>query len=146
MKISLTRINKGRVSVEGKVIASIDKGLAVFIGLEKTDTGDSFEQIAEKIINLRIFENEEGKLDCSVKDKNYHVLCIPNFTLCADTTKGRRPSFEGAMAPNIAKGLFGEFIKILENKGVKTEGGQFGAHMDIKLDLDGPVNIILNEK
>ncbi len=143
MKILVSRTNKGNVSVEGRVVAAIERGLAVFIGLENDDTVEVFDSIIEKIINLRIFENENGKFDYSIIDKNYQILCIPNFTLCADTTKGRRPSFEQAMVPVEAKGLFNKFVDMIKEKNVKVEAGVFGAHMDIDLALDGPVNVIL---
>ncbi|MFH1771941.1 MAG: D-aminoacyl-tRNA deacylase [Candidatus Omnitrophota bacterium] len=144
MKILVVRINKGSISVEGKVVASVGKGIALFVGIEKDDTNEKFISIADKIINLRIFENDQGKMYYSVKDKNYQVLSIPNFTLCASTEKGRRPSFELSKDPGEAKKMFEDLNLIISSAGVSLEPGVFGAHMDIDLVLDGPVNIILN--
>lgn len=143
MKVLVVRVSGGRVSVEGKVVSSIDKGLAIFVGIEKEDSNAELVAMAEKIVNLRIFENEKGKMNYSLKDKNYQILCISNFTLCANTNKGRRPSFEGAASPDRAKLLFEDFIKILQAGGVRVEKGVFGEKMNIDLQLDGPVNIIL---
>ncbi|MFH1504379.1 MAG: D-aminoacyl-tRNA deacylase [Candidatus Omnitrophota bacterium] len=143
MKIIVSRVNKANISVENKVISSMEKGLAVFAGLEKKDSLPTLEQMAEKIVHLRIFEDEQGKMRYSVKDKNYSILCISNFTLCANTKKGRRPSFEEAMEPDKAKELFKEFVTILKSKGIDVQTGAFGKHMDIQVDMDGPVNVVL---
>jgi D-tyrosyl-tRNA(Tyr) deacylase len=99
--------------------------------------------MAEKVLNLRIFENEEGKLNYSVKDRGYQILCISNFTLCANTEKGRRPSFENSMSRQEANKYYQDFVCVLKSQGVGVEAGVFGEHMDISLDLDGPVNIML---
>lgn len=143
MKILITRINKGEVLVNNSVISSINKGLAVFVGLEINDTADTFPKICEKIINLRIFEDDRGKFYYSVKDKCYALLCISNFTLCANTDGGRRPAFDNAMLKDQANNLFSKFIETIKTHGLEVQTGSFGEHMDIKLDLDGPVNIIL---
>ncbi|MCF7869756.1 MAG: D-tyrosyl-tRNA(Tyr) deacylase [Candidatus Omnitrophica bacterium] len=142
MKILINRINKGSVKVKGKVKASIEKGLAVFIGIESTDTESTLITASKKIINMRLFENNSGKLSESVKEKGYPILCIPNFTLCALTKKGRRPSFENAMKPDAAKKMFAKFIVLLQNN-ISVQPGVFGADMAIDLELDGPTNIIL---
>ncbi len=144
MKVLLTRVSKGSVSVGVKIIGSIDKGLALFVGITKGDNSDAIDLLCKKVINLRVFENEEGKLHYSLKDKNYSILCISNFTLYANTDKGRRPSFDGCLASDLAKELFNEFVDRLRYYGINVETGVFGAHMDIKLDMDGPVNILLD--
>jgi len=146
MKALVIRISKAKVSVGDNIVSSIGKGLVLFIGLAREDANSDLVSIAEKIVNLRIFEDESGKLNHSVKDKRFSVLCIPNFTLCADTKRGRRPSFEQAMEPGQANKLFEDFIMLLESKGVEVKKGSFGKHMDIELTSDGPVNIILNSK
>ncbi|UCC95340.1 MAG: D-tyrosyl-tRNA(Tyr) deacylase [Candidatus Omnitrophota bacterium] len=143
MKVLVARVSKGCVSVGGKIHSSIERGIAVFAGIEPHDREQTLIEMAQKITNLRIFENEEGKLHYSVKDKSYQVLCISNFTLCADTKKGRRPSFENAMEPVKANRLFENFVLILKSMGNRVCTGAFGKHMDISLDLDGPVNITL---
>ena len=144
MKALITRIRKGKVCVNGEIISSIDRGLAVFVGIERKDTQDDIEKMADKIVNLRIFENEEGKLHYSVKDKNYRILCVSNFTLCAKTDRGRRPSFDEAMRPEAARKLFDCFVSMLRSKGAEVHTGAFGEHMDIDVEMDGPVNIVLN--
>ena len=146
MKVLVVRVSKGEVTVEANTVSSINKGIAIFIGISNSDDSGDLVQMAEKVVNLRIFENEEGKLHYSVKDRNYQVLCIPNFTLCANTDKGRRPSFEEAMIPKDACAVFDKFVSLLKSKGVDVQAGRFGAHMQISLKFDGPVNIVLDSK
>ena len=146
MKALVTRVHKGEVIVNGEKLSSIKKGLAIFVSLEKGDNGDKLNEMAERVINLRIFENQEGKLDHSLKDKNYELLCISNFTLAAGLNKGRRPSFDNALGFNEASKLFDSFVLALRSKGVVIQIGAFGKHMDINLALDGPVNILLKER
>jgi len=143
MKVLVVRVNKASVAVEGKVISSIEKGLAVFAGIEKGDSRQALPDTAKKIVNLRIFENEQGKMHYSVKDKGYSILCVSNFTLCASTEKGRRPSFEQADTPDKANKLFEEFVSVLMAEGADVQTGAFGKHMDIQVNMDGPVNINL---
>ena len=144
MRALVTRISKGKIVVEGKVISSVEKGIALFVGLEEGDSNSSLVSMADKVVNLRIFEDERGKMHYCVKDKNYQILCISNFTLCANTNKGRRPSFESSMAPDAANKLFADFVLVLQSKQIDVKTGTFGAHMDIRLEMDGPVNIILD--
>lgn len=143
MQILITRINRGEIRAEKKVIASTGKGLAVFVGIESSDNETNLVTAAKKIVNIRIFKDSSGKLSKSVKEENYGILCIPNFTLCASTEKGRRPSFEKAMKPAAAKKMFAKFILLLQNDVRNVEAGMFGTDMDTKLELDGPVNITL---
>ncbi|MFO8052689.1 MAG: D-aminoacyl-tRNA deacylase [Candidatus Omnitrophota bacterium] len=140
MKVLINRISKGKVEVAKEVIASINKGLTVFVGIESNDTESTLVTASKKIVNMRLFENDSGKLSESVKEKGYPILCIPNFTLCASTEKGRRPSFEKAMKPDAAKKMFAKFMVLLQNK-IDLQSGIFGADMAIDLELDGPVNI-----
>lgn len=143
MKVLVARVHKGEVSIAGKRLSAIGRGLAIFVSLEKGDNGAKLERIAERVINLRIFENEEGKMYYSLKDNNYELLCISNFTLSADTSKGRRPSFEDALGPEEASKLFADLVSILKSKKIDIQIGAFGKHMDINLSLDGPVNIMI---
>jgi len=143
MKVLVTRIHKGMVSADGETVGSINRGIAVFVGIKKGDSPDVLAPMSEKVINLRIFEDEKGKMHYSVKDKNYQILCISNFTLCANTDKGRRPSFENSMPPQQANKLFEDFVMVLKNYGIDVQTGEFGKHMEIDLEMDGPVNIIL---
>jgi D-tyrosyl-tRNA(Tyr) deacylase len=143
MKVLVVRVNKGSIWVKGSIISSIGKGLALFVGIERDDTQATLAAMTEKILTLRIFEDEEGKLNYSVKDKNFQILCIPNFTLCANTDKGRRPSFERSMPRHQASEFYQRFVGILKSTGLEVGEGVFGEHMDISLELDGPVNIVL---
>ena len=143
MKVLVARVKKGEVVVAQEVVSFIGKGLTLFAAIEKDDDHLILEEMAEKIVNLRIFEDEDGKMNYSARDKDYQILCIPNFTLCANTEGGRRPSFENSMPYVQANKLFDDFILILKSKGINVEAGVFGAYMDIRLDLNGPVNIML---
>ena len=146
MRVLVTRINKGEISIRGQAVSSVEKGLALFVSMEKEDNESDLLFLADKVVNLRIFENEQGKMHYSVKDKNYQILCISNFTLCANTDKGRRPSFESSMPPAQANKLFDDFVLLLKSRGVDVSLGVFGERMDIDLVMDGPVNIILQTK
>jgi len=143
MKVAVVRVHKAEVSVEEKVISAIEKGIVAFVGFNKNDGDSLLAKAAEKIVNLRIFEDEQGKMNHSAGSRNYQILCVPNFTLCANTKKGCRPSFEEAMPPAEAKKLFEDFISVLRSKYIKVKAGVFGARMEINLKADGPVNIIL---
>lgn len=144
MRLLVVRVKRAAVSIGESDCASMGRGLVVFVGIEKKDKEDILVKMAEKIINLRIFENEEGKLFYSVKDKGYQIMCIPNFTLCADTGGGNRPSFDRAMSFAGARSFFEKFVLLLKSKWEKVETGIFGKHMEISLQIDGPVNIILD--
>lgn len=139
----MVRVNKAEVFVEEKLFSSINNGIALFIGLEQSDDDAVLNEMAEKVVNLRIFENENAKLTYSLKDKNYAVLCIPNFTLCADVNKGRRPSFDNALPREQADRLFENFTALLDARTNNVKKAAFGQHMRINLDCDGPVNIII---
>ena len=143
MKVLVMRVHKGEVFSKHSKSSVINRGLSIFVSLEKGDSSIKLDKMAEKVINLRIFENQEGKLYYSLKDKKYQILCISNFTLAANTSKGRRPSFEDALDLQEASRLFTDFVSILESKGVTIKIGAFGEHMDINLSLDGPINIML---
>jgi D-tyrosyl-tRNA(Tyr) deacylase len=143
MKAVLIRVNRARILIGEKVILEIGKGIVAFVGIEKNDDLSVLEEMANKIVHLRIFEDEKGKLNFSLKDKDYPLLCISNFTLCANTKKGRRPSFEEAMPKEDAFKYFEDFVMVLEAKGLKVKKGIFGEKMKIDLEADGPVNIIL---
>lgn len=143
MKVLVTRVNKALLIVSGKNTGAMGKGLVVFIGLERDDKEDGLPVMADKITRLRIFEDREGKLRYSLKERKYPLMCVPNFTLCAGTGKGRRPGFERAMGRDRAGRYFSEFVKHLRKCEVEVYPGVFGAHMDIDMEMDGPVNIFL---
>jgi len=146
MKAVIQRIKKASVKVENRIHASISKGLLVFLGVGKGDNESDVEYLVRKIINLRIFENELGKFDFSVKDINGEMLVVSQFTLYADCKKGNRPSFENAEIPDIAKMLYEKFVEKIRGNGIKVGTGVFGAKMEIELINDGPVTILLDTR
>lgn len=142
----IQRVSNASVEVSSKTVSSIGKGLLVFIGIEKGDTDEDIEYLVRKISQLRVFEDGSGKLNYSVKDINGEILVVSQFTLLADCTKGNRPSFEKAEAPQRARELYEKFIEKLKISGVSVASGIFGASMKVNLTNDGPVTIIINSK
>ncbi len=143
MKVVLQRVRRGRVSIDGDTIAAIERGLVILIGVRKADTTREAEWLAEKCAVLRVFEDEQGKTNLSVQDVGGEVLVVSQFTLYADTRKGRRPSFINAAPPEIAQPLVDHFVDHLGGLGVSVQKGVFGAHMLVEIENDGPVTIIL---
>ena len=147
MRVVVQRVKEASCKVDETVISSIKNGYVLLVGFTHNDSIDEVEYLAKKIANLRIFEDEFGKLNRSIKDMNYDILSISQFTLYGDTTKGNRPSFTKALEPKKALELYLELTNILINKfNIKTLNGAFGKHMDISLINDGPVTIILESK
>jgi len=146
MRAVLQRVRRGRVSVDGDTIAAIDHGLVILIGAGQADTAGEAEWLAEKSAVLRVFEDEQGKTNLSVQDVGGEVLVVSQFTLYADTRKGRRPSFINAASPEIAQPLVDHFVDHLEGLGVSVQRGVFGAHMLVEIENDGPVTIILERE
>ncbi|PAT01213.1 D-tyrosyl-tRNA(Tyr) deacylase [Candidatus Izimaplasma bacterium ZiA1] len=146
MKVVIQRVTNASCKVDGKVISSIKNGLLLFVGLTHGDNIDNIKYHAKKIANMRIFEDEEQKLNKSVMDVNGEILSISQFTLYASTKKGNRPGFTDALEPILAKKLYHQFNNILESEyKINTLAGEFGAHMEIELINDGPVTIILED-
>ena len=143
MKAVLQRVRRGRVSVDGDTIAVIERGLVILIGVGQADTASEAEWLAEKCAVLRVFEDNQGKTNLSVQDVGGEVLVVSQFTLYADTRKGRRPSFINAAPPEIAQPLVDHFVDHLGGLGVSVQKGVFGAHMLVEIENDGPVTIIL---
>ena len=143
MKAVLQRVRHGRVSVDGDTIATIERGMVILIGVGKADTASEAEWLAEKCAVLRVFEDEQGKTNLSVQDVGGEMLVVSQFTLYADTRKGRRPSFINAASPEIAQPLVDHFVIHLGRLGVSVQKGVFGAHMLVEIENDGPVTIIL---
>ena len=133
------------MSVDDKVISQIGKGLVVFLGIGHGDGEEQVAFLAEKTANLRIFEDEAGKTNLSILDVKGEVLVVSQFTLYADTRKGRRPSFIDAALPDIAEPLVRRFIELLGGHGIPTQTGKFGAHMLVEIHNDGPVTIWLEK-
>jgi len=133
------------VTVEGDIVGEIGSGLLVLLGVSKTDNEAAGDYLVEKVIGLRIFEDAEGKMNLSVQDCGNSLLVVSQFTLYADTRKGRRPSFIDAAMPEVAAPLVEHFVTMLRTHGVPTQTGQFGAHMQVEIHNDGPVTIWLEK-
>lgn len=145
MRIVIQRVLNASVDVESKGVAEIGRGLLLLVGFGKEDTAEFLQGMAEKVINIRIFPNEEGRFHFSVKDIEGEILAVPQFTLFADTSKGRRPEFFSALNPKSATELFDQFCDCLSKTlGRPVERGIFGADMKVSLLNDGPVTIILD--
>ena len=143
MRALIQRVSHGKVSVEGQVIAEIGRGLVILLGIGEGDSETEVRYLAEKIAHLRIFEDEHGKTNLSILDVGGEAIVVSQFTLYADTRKGRRPSFIHAAPPEIASPLVDQFVSGLARQGVPTQSGKFGAHMLVEIDNDGPVTIWL---
>ena len=141
MRALIQRVSNGRVSVEGRPLAEIGPGLVILLGISPEDGDEQIDYLTHKIANLRIFEDEQGKINRSVLDMKGEALVISQFTLYADTRKGRRPSFTGAARPEVANPLVNRFAEKLNAEGVPTKTGLFGAHMLVEIHNDGPVTI-----
>jgi D-tyrosyl-tRNA(Tyr) deacylase len=144
MKAVLQRVNKGSVSVGGKKIADISHGLVILLGVGPEDTQDTAKKLAQKISNLRIFQDHKGKMNLSLLDIQGEALVVPQFTLFADTSRGHRPSFTKAAPPEKAQPLARYFSTCLRELGVPTQEGEFGAYMQVEIHNDGPVTIELD--
>ena len=146
MRVVLQRVKEAAVTVGGKEIASTGRGFLLLVGVSKEDTPDAAEAMAKTIGKLRVFEDENGKMNLYILQAEGEVLSVPQFTLLADTTKGNRPGFDNAASPEEAKALWEEFNKALEGENVSVKKGDFGAHMEISLVNDGPVTFVLDSK
>lgn len=135
-----------QVSVAGEVIGSIDRGLMVLLGVKKGDTLKDAEYIMDKIGNLRIFSDNEGKMNRSLLDINGEILMVSQFTLLGDTRRGRRPGFSDAALPETALPMFDYCVQYLRDMGIRVATGQFGADMQVSIENDGPVTILLDSE
>jgi D-tyrosyl-tRNA(Tyr) deacylase len=146
MKALLQRVVAASVIVGDKMIAEIGRGMLVFLGVEKSDSKKDLDYLAGKISNLRIFDDEAGKMNLSVRDVGGEVLVVSQFTLAADCRKGNRPSLDSAESPEKAEDIYREMGKKLLNYGIRVAEGKFGAHMQVRLVNDGPVTIWLDSR
>jgi D-tyrosyl-tRNA(Tyr) deacylase len=146
MRAVVQRVKEGSVSVNSDMIGRIGKGLVVLLGVAETDQSGDADFLADKIVNLRIFEDENHKMNRSLLDAGGEMLVVSQFTLLGDCRKGRRPSFIQAAGPEKANGLYERFVKQVRQKGVIVETGQFRAMMDVALINDGPVTLIVESK
>ena len=145
MKALLQRVTHASVKVDGKIVGQIEAGLLVFLGVQKGDTTTNADFLSKKICNLRIFEDENGKMNKSVLDIGGKMLVVSQFTLCGDTSRGNRPGFDNAALPDEANKLYEYFSSITRNAGVEVQNGIFGAEMKVELLNDGPVTFMLEK-
>ena len=146
MRAVVQRVKNARVFVDREITGEIDSGILILLGIKKGDNEETARWIAEKCVNLRIFENDEGKFHFSLIDTKGDVLVVSQFTLYGDCRKGRRPSFTDAADPEDAGKIYNYFVNILKEMGIKVRTGIFGAHMDVELVNDGPVTLILEQE
>ncbi|HEY93234.1 MAG TPA: D-tyrosyl-tRNA(Tyr) deacylase [Dehalococcoidia bacterium] len=146
MKALLQRVTGASVSVDSEVVGRIGQGLVVFVGVARGDTEKDAQYLVQKTINLRLFSNEGGKFNLSALDTKGELLVVSQFTLLADTRKGRRPSFTEAALPPQAEELFEQFVEQARATGLKVETGRFQQYMQVEIHNDGPVTILLNSK
>ena len=144
MRALIQRVTSASVKVDEKIIGKIGKGFLIFLGVYKEDTEEKIEKLTKKIVNLRIFNDENNKMNLSIKEVKGEILLISQFTLCADTRKGNRPSFVSAKNPKDANVIYEKTIESIRNEGIIVEKGIFGADMKVELLNDGPVTILLD--
>ena len=146
MKVVIQRVLNASVKVDGNITGKIKKGLLIFLGIESGDSDDMLKKYADKIVRMRIFEDENGKTNRALSDVNGELLIVSQFTLCADCSHGNRPSFIGAKEPVEAKRMYEKFISVCREQVPVVEHGEFGADMKVELMNDGPVTICIDTK
>ncbi|WP_411168078.1 D-aminoacyl-tRNA deacylase [Clostridium sp. MB05] len=146
MRAVVQRVSSSKVEVNNEIVGSINKGINILIGISKDDGEEDLLYIKDKVINLRIFEDENDKMNLSVLDIKGEILAISQFTLYGDCRKGRRPNFMEAEGGERAKILYNKFVELLRETSLKVETGEFGAHMKVDIQNDGPVTLIIDSK
>ncbi len=146
MKALIQRVVEAQVSVGQETVGRIGPGLLVLLGITKTDTEKDADRLAERVLNYRIFNDEEGRMNRSISEIEGQILVVPQFTLVADVAKGTRPSFTPAAEPALAEALYGLFVENLASSGLSIETGRFGEHMLVSLHNDGPVTFLLETR
>lgn len=143
MKVLIQRVKRASVTIKNELFSQINSGILALVGIEKGDTEENVEKLAKKVVNLRIFPDEAGKMNKSLIDTNGEMLVVSQFTLCGDCKKGTRPSFDNSAPPDIADKLYELFVAKIKQYEIKTQTGQFGAMMEVELINDGPVTFML---
>ena len=146
MRAVVQRVAEANVKVKGNVVGEISKGLLVFLGVGEDDSEKDLEYMVDKVHGLRIFEDENNKMNLSVMDIGGELLVVSQFTLYGDVRKGKRPSFTSSAYPELAEEIYEQFIEKCREKGIRTEKGVFGAHMEVSILNDGPVTILIDSK
>lgn len=146
MRAVLQRVSRAQVTVASEIVGSIERGLLVLLGVEQDDTEDDARALAERTINLRIFDDEAGKMNLSVRDVSGGVLVVSQFTLLGDCRKGRRPSFIDAAPPERADELYQQYVAAIAAENIRTATGRFRTMMDVELVNDGPVTLLLDSR
>lgn len=146
MKAVVQKVSKASVKVEGKISGEIEQGILVLLGIKNDDNDRIVEWMSNKLVNLRIFPDEDGKLNLSVKDVGGKILIVSNFTLYGELKKGFRPSYINAAKPEISEPIYSAMISATKEKGVEVQTGVFGAMMDVEIINDGPVTVILEKE
>ncbi len=144
MRACVQRVSRARVTVSGEVCGQIGTGLLVLLGVAEDDTEADARQLAEKIATLRVFEDDQGKMNLSLGDVGGAMLVVSQFTLLGDCRKGRRPSFAAAARPELARQLYEVFVEVVARQGIEVATGQFRRHMEVELVNDGPVTLLLD--
>ena len=144
MRILLQRVSRADVTLGGVVIGEIGAGLLLFVGIEREDTPETVSAMAARVLNYRVFPDAQGRMNLSVSDRAGELLVVPQFTLCANTRRGRRPSFDQSAPPEQARSLFDRFVVLLETSTLRVATGCFGADMQVGLINDGPVTFLLD--
>lgn len=146
MRAVVQRVTCARVRIDGRIVGEIGPGLLVFAGVEKGDGPGDIQYIAGKVGDLRIFEDAAGKMNLSIAEAGGAVLAVSQFTLCGDCRKGRRPSFDAAETPAVARPIYEALVRALLARNLKVETGEFQAHMDVELVNDGPLTLLLDSR